>query len=229
MILEIGHYTFSSKQDARIFIRQILNNPANYNQRVDCFHYFLLALLERHPESITKIGPGAAYFSVGKSEHGSPCFWVKRKDGTKTDFSYLACLSGKPVNVNKQVSQAFRLAVKDQLRLAKERFFQKYGEPVQCEVSEVPLYKDTCHMDHISPLTFEVLVRTFLAVKNIKYSPLLIKAPRDGGSHYLLKSKDLASSFRRFHKAVAVIRIVSPEVNGQCMEKLPKAKREVVL
>jgi len=76
---------------------------------------------------------------------------------------------------------------------------------------------------------FFVLVRTFLAARNIKYSPLLIEAPMDGGSHYLLKNKDLASSFRRFHKAVAVIRIVSPEVNGQCMEKLPKAKREVVL
>ena len=224
MIICIGDHDFRSKQDARIYIRRILNSFLTEK------HFpFLLALLQRHPESHQKIGPGVKYFYVGKSEHGSLCFWVKRVDGTKTDFSYLSCLSGKAVNVNKQVSQAFRLSVKDQLRRAKERFFQKYGEPVACEVSEVPLYRDTCHMDHIYPLTFEVLVRTFLAARNIKYSPLLIEAPRDGGSHYLLRNKDLASSFRRFHKVVAVIRIVSPEVNGQCIEKLPKAKREVVL
>lgn len=239
MMICLGDHTFTSKQDARKFIRFILRCPEYWSEYIqltkfgdcskDSLHGFMLALLDRHPESITMIGVGVKYFYVAKSEHGTPCFWLKRINGTKTDFSYLSCLSGKAVNVNKQVSQAFRLAVKDQLRRSKERFFQKYGDSVECEVSEVTLYRDTCHMDHMYPLTFEVLVRTFLAARNIKYSPLLIEAPRDGGSHYILKNKDLASSFRRFHKAVAVLRIVSPEANSQCAEKLPKAKREVIL
>ena len=51
-----------------------------------------------HPEAGDKIGPGVDSFSVERApgrSFGTRCFWVTRSDGTRTEFSYLTCLSGK--------------------------------------------------------------------------------------------------------------------------------------
>jgi hypothetical protein len=64
----------------------------------------LRALLKRHTEYQGKLGPGIAYFFVDlpgdpedKAKLRSPgqCFWVRRTDGTKDDFSIGNCVTQK--------------------------------------------------------------------------------------------------------------------------------------
>ncbi|AAG12662.1 RNA polymerase IIA largest subunit, putative; 12353-6556 [Arabidopsis thaliana] len=52
-------------------------------------------VLQLHPNSVEKIGPGVKGIRVAKSKHGdSCCFEVVRIDGTFEDFSYHKCVLG---------------------------------------------------------------------------------------------------------------------------------------
>jgi hypothetical protein len=47
-----------------------------------------------HPRAKEKIGKGIDHFTVEYSVRGRRCFCLTRIDGTKTDFSFFACVQG---------------------------------------------------------------------------------------------------------------------------------------
>jgi hypothetical protein len=62
----------------------------------------LRALLKRHTEYSDKLGPGIDYFFVdlpgdpedkAKLRNPGQCFWVRRIDGSKDDFSIGTCIT----------------------------------------------------------------------------------------------------------------------------------------
>ena len=173
-------------------------------------------------------GSGIAFFFLAPSGQGNTCFWLKRTDGTATDFSYIAALNGKP-SIETQIKAACRYAVKDQIRRAKEAFFDKHGEIVPCELTGEFVDINSCHLDHVPPLTFDVLVRCFMACKGLKYSSRLLIASGDCNSHYAFKDIRLTRCFQEFHKRVALLRVVSAEANQKNKMLIPKLKRPVTL
>lgn len=57
--------------------------------------FILEKILVHHQDKEAKVGCGVDYVMIDShAEHQVSCFWVVRKDGTKTDFSYWKCLEG---------------------------------------------------------------------------------------------------------------------------------------
>jgi hypothetical protein len=110
--IDVGCQHFASQKDATNYIREILwaHKPGDYviaSQWIDD----LTALLNRHPEAGQKIGVGLRAFLVDKDESGSQCFWLERTDGSRTDFSFHACIKGQPRSVEKEFPAACRYRV----------------------------------------------------------------------------------------------------------------------
>jgi len=72
------------------------SGPGQPQEVTDLAHVtFLTALVERHPEADTKIGPGIAGFKVQVNPEGTGntrCFYVIHPDGSSTHFSFGSCL-----------------------------------------------------------------------------------------------------------------------------------------
>lgn len=82
-------------------------------------HEFLMNLIQGHPEKDLKIGCGILYFFVKETVWNNKCFWICRKDNTRTDFSYLQCLNNDSPK-NRQMNDAKQAA-----RNAVNRIIQK--------------------------------------------------------------------------------------------------------
>ncbi|MFG2463370.1 DCL family protein [Streptomyces sp. NPDC048523] len=109
----IGSREYPSKKAAQEAVRDVLYGysvGSTVDQEAD--HLLLLDLLDMHEEADAKIGVGVEAFAIAPPLQGPyPGFEVIRTDGTRIDFSYLACL--KPPSYRQQVSSAMRVEVKD--------------------------------------------------------------------------------------------------------------------
>lgn len=222
---------FKTKKEAACHLRAMLENSSLFLGDIlgPDAHALLTKLIQRHPQAKEKIGKGIRYFFIAFYQSTNRrCFWIERVDGSRTPFSYLSALNGK-LSVETQIKSAFRYAVKDQLKRAKEDFFDKYGDLVPCEVSGEFLDRHSCHIDHVPPLTFDVLVKCFMATKGLKFSQRLLTANGDCNSHYAFKDKHLSRSFQRYHRRVAVLQMTSARVNQKNKMMVPKVRRPVIL
>jgi Protein of unknown function (DUF3223) len=124
-------------------------------------HDDLLALLERYDAVIThgpaKIGSGVEYFlrrrNVGEN-FSTPGFWVRRTDGTDTDFSYIDAAKGQPKSNAQEFYDVCRGAVATDLLAAKKRHFETHGDSsgrVPCDLSDELISFAEAHLDHAYP------------------------------------------------------------------------------
>ena len=187
-------------------------------------HDELVALLERYDGVITdgppKIGNGVDAFirkrNAGEG-YSTPGFWVRRLDGSETDFSYIAAVKGEPKSNATEFYDACRAAVARDLVAAKKRHFQKHADPagrVACELSGDLITIDEAHLDHAYP-TFGTLVVTFRAARGWQHlvPPGTVSAPADGQTTSVFIEAAVAGSFRAFHHQAALLRIVSARRN----------------
>jgi hypothetical protein len=86
-------------------------------------------------------------------------------DGTTTDFSYPHCVNARSKSLYQEFAQACRAAVAPYLKAAKQEFFANHGDAdgkVKCEITEEMVTADESHLDHKKPMTFQVIVQTFI-------------------------------------------------------------------
>lgn len=137
-------------------------------------HDDLSALLERYDSAITdappKIGSGVVGF-VRRLNRGpgytSPGFWVIRTDGSETDFSFYTAVEGQPKSEAYEFADACRAAVSNDLRAAKKRHFDRYGDAqgrVLCDLTDASISFDEAHLDHAYP-SFGQMVVMFRAAR----------------------------------------------------------------
>jgi hypothetical protein len=180
----------------------------------DALH--LAALLERHDEYKQKVGCGVDHFSIMLTEHGTPCFRLVRTDTTGTDFSYRHCITRRPPSRKQEVSQAFRRAVRFDLYKARDEFFAANKDAdglVTCAETGELISPDRAHMDHRAPLTFEVLVTTFLEGRGLAVGDVPMTSGQDEQVSPEITDPDLAEAFRRYHARLALLDIVRNNVN----------------
>jgi Arc/MetJ family transcription regulator len=150
------------------------------------------------------------------TEMGTPCFRVVRTDGTGTDFSYSHCVRGRTPGRKQEVSQAFRRAVRFDLYKARDRFFAEHrdaGGLIACAVTGVRIRPDEGHMDHRPPLTFEVIVTTFLEGRGLSLEDVPLTDGRDEQVSPELTDDALAEAFRQYHGNLARLDFVKDTVN----------------
>ncbi len=79
---------FRTKTAALSYYRAMLRPGAALDQEM------ILKLLEHHPRASTKIGCGIEHFYVAGAAFGTRCFYAKRRDGSRVDFSIGKCFEG---------------------------------------------------------------------------------------------------------------------------------------
>jgi hypothetical protein len=212
----IASRSFASQKEATEFFRAMLRSytPGSRVNDVDALH--LAALLERHSEYVQKVGCGLDHFSVVMTEHGTPCFNLIRRDGTGTEFSYLHCITQRPPSRKQEVSSAFRWLVRLDLFKKRDEFFAEFADAegrVPCAETGERIIKSEAHMDHRAPMTFEVIVLTFLAGRGMAYADVPITEGQDNQTTAEITDLALGEEFRRYHAKVALLDLVRNKVN----------------
>ncbi len=184
--------------------------------------FFIYDLLSNHKNADEKIGCGVASITVEQNPtfRTKRNFWVIRKDGSKTDFSFLKCIT--PVTPMKQFRSACRNAVVNQIQQFKIVHFRKYANEqglVKCPITEQWVNREMAHVDHIHPQTFDNLVRTFIEERNIDINSIEYKKLTDGMIGRDLADENLVSDWAEYHRQNAQLQIISRTANLSIVKK----------
>lgn len=200
MRYKLGNYVFARKVDAVKYIRDILHtHPRN----VPISDLVVYALLFQHPNVQEKVGLGIKSIVIRTNSYGNaPGFYIKRVDGSEIDFSYKHCFT--PRTHKSDVRKAMRTEIIKQIHHFRDANFHGC-----CEVTGEKLTREEVHIDHESPLFFE-LVDRFLNCEQVSIKDVSIDSI--GETAYLSDSQ-LADRWRAFHKKYAVLRCVSKQFN----------------
>ena len=150
------------------------------------------------------------------TEHGTQCFRIIRNDGSGTDFSYPHCVAEKAPSRKQEVSQAFRRAVRFDLYKARDVFFSGHTGAdglVACAVTGDRIGRGQGQMDHRPPMTFEVIVTTFLAARGLPVDDVPLTVGQDNQVSPEVADQALSEAFRTYHTAVARLDFVKNTVN----------------
>ncbi len=216
---------WKTQKDALDHFRRILRSYDDDTVIDDPVHHDdLAALLERYDMTITnapsKIGCGIAHFmrrlnyGVGYSTAG---FWVVRTDGTKTDFSFPHAVKGKPKQQAHEFADACRAAVTEDLKSAKKRHFDRFGDGegrVLCDLTNQPITLQEAHLSHAPP-TFGCLVVMFRTAFGLhaEIPAGTLTPPQDKQTTTTFSNIALADAFREFHRKRAVLRVIAAKRN----------------
>ncbi|PHM08177.1 DCL family protein [Nostoc sp. 'Peltigera malacea cyanobiont' DB3992] len=225
---------FKFQKNAKEYFKKMLERYRN-GQTVDTDdHEMLLALIERHPEADKKIGCGVKRLYKDRTDMPTSCFWIEREDGSKTDFSYLTAIAARGKSLYQEFFEACRNAVQDDLKKIKEQFFEKSADEtgkVKCDITgeKVAIYES--HLDHKKPLTFQVIVNTFLAANEIEIKHEMLSMSQDAQFQTTFLDIKLKDKFKRYHYKMADLRIIKTELNLSLggSERILKSKNPVII
>jgi hypothetical protein len=174
-------------------------------------HSVLLGLIENHPDSADKIGCGVDHFEIRLNPifSNSNTFYLVRNDGSETDFSFRACVSGKPKTKWADFCAAARGAISDQILIYKTSRFLEVDQP-RCWITGTLLLPESCHVDHV--ITFDELLRSFISSYAIDVDSAVSKS-EDGNIVPVFASKELRDTWREFHRSNAVLNLATVEAN----------------
>jgi hypothetical protein len=214
--VELATQRFATQNAAILFFKEMLSRyqPGDRVKEDDALH--LAALLERHDEYKAKVGCGVDHFAVMMTEHGTPCFRIVRGDGTGTDFSYRHCVTQRPPTRKQEVSQAFRRAVRFDLYKARDEFVAANRNAeglVTCAETAKLMAPEQAHMDHRAPMTFEVLVTTFLEGRGLGVQDVPLTSGEDEQVSPEITDSELSEAFRRYHANLALLDLVENKIN----------------
>jgi len=230
----LGRVEFKNKKEAHLFFKAMLNKYRNHQTIEEDDATILFALIERHPEALQKIGCGIKRFYKAETDQGTSCFWIERFDKSQTDFSYISCVDAKGKSLLQEFSEACRETVRESLEIAKDKFFEQNGDAegkVECEVTGEKIAKYESHLDHKKPMTFQIIVQTFLAASGIMPASEMMSIAQDGQFVTTFVDEKVAKDFKDYHKKVAKLRIITAKKNLILggTERMTKIKRPVAL
>ena len=214
--MELSTRSFDTKGKATAFFKAILNRYRPGDRVSDGDARDLASLLTRHHEYEIKVGIGVDHFEVMMTEHGSQCFRIVRRDGTGTDFSYIRSIKNKPPAVKEEVSRAFRQVVKFDLYKARDEFYATHRDGdglIVCAATGDRISCKDAHMDHRPPMTFEVIITTFLGSKAMAWEDVPLTSGQDNQVSPLITDSALWEAFRAYHAKVAVLDFVKDTID----------------
>jgi len=145
---------------------------------------FLLKLIEGHPDYDSKVGCGIEGFCIKRTYWNNNCFFIKRLDGTETDFSYSVCL--KPRSHIQKVKAACRTAItKDMMIVSRPGYIAHHETP------------------------FKEIFERWISKKDIE--KLEMNESKDNCITTSFKDESITKDFRDFHNSIAKIKEVTIE------------------
>lgn len=141
------------------------------------------------------------------------CFYLVEANNERTLFSYRLAINGDLSSMQK-FTRACRNTVQVELRAFKAARFA--NRPVKCAISGKIVEWEECQVDHKSPLTFSVIVKSFIVSNALDVD--LIEYVYQNSSEFFA-SPSLSEKFSAFHREMAVLRIVATEENAKLASK----------
>jgi hypothetical protein len=213
--INIGERVFASKTAALEHFKQILDfyQPGDQLSPEHSRCVIGLAFREWGAEDLIALDTdlGGPFDSAMVDYHpefpGTKCFFLLDPSGESHPFSYRLSITGG-LSADKLFSRGCREVVSNRLRDFKKECFR--NRPVRCAITNEIVEWEECQIDHKSPLTFSVIVRSFIVASQIDTSSILYV---DDGPKPRFSDLDLAARFDAFHKDMAVLRLVATRQN----------------
>lgn len=206
---------FASKKALKDEIKRILYSVVPPARLAGTDAAFVLALLERHPSASRKIGCGVKAVGVVKERvWGTRHFYIRRLDGSGTDFSYMACLT--PPTHKAQVKRALRHTVQSDIVDWRCGYFEVYADKdgrIPCAVTGRLVLMGESHVDHAPPATFDVLIGRWLARRRLSVAEVALAPADDNQIVRALASQALSDDWRQYHSDHAALRVVEARQN----------------
>lgn len=220
-----GGLGFNSKAAVTKYIQSEILYAYEDRQPVSPGHFaFLLDLLKSHKRSSQKIGCGIAaiWSQPNPLYHNNRGFWLRRTDGTETDFSFYQCLS--PTTNAKDALSALRSAIRPQIDEFRTEAFRATDRLI-CPVTGDTVMLGNHHVDHATP--FQKLVDAWLAEQQLTLEKIDVDPHGDGDIEDRITDPALAASWAAFHRAYARLRIVTREANLSILRRGNNGPSEV--
>ena len=185
---------------------------SEYNAEYDGDKMNVIAIVKRTRDIIMDYGweTGDYINSIMIDFHpdfrSTKCFYIIGSEGRQL-FSYILKINGALSN-NQQFSRACRHRVAERLREFKKEQFK--NRPVKCALTNEIIEWEECQIDHKSPLTFSVIVKSFIVAHKIDINS--VEYVYDNSKEQFA-NKDIADKFDDFHKEMAVLRVLSTKQN----------------
>lgn len=165
----------------------------------------------------------------------SSSFWVVRKDGTATDFSYRSAVTLVVGDRSRDFYGACRASVSRDLAAVKRRAFEQYANEdglVECELTGELISLDDAHLDHAWPY-FSQLVAGFRVARgwSREIPQGVVSLPQDAQFEASFLDGEVEQAFLAYHHNLAILRIVSKTANlsNAHLAKKPNVKRPILL
>jgi len=209
---------FKTKQKLREYIRQIRDQYADYDP-LNNFHLkFMSELLMRHEDPYRKIGCGilSMYVKTNPIFKNNRGFYIKRIDGSETDFSFEICLKNE--TRLQKFKQAARTAISEDIIGFKKAFFRNHTSPI-CEVTGELLTSKNCHVDHAPPNTFEQIIKRFIEDNHVNIETINLLDSEDNRIRNEFADKEFEHQFILYHNELANLRVISRLANLSIVKK----------
>ena len=216
-VVDLGHRVFQTKAAAQKYFREAISQR-QVGEKIteqDPLYRDIAALLQRHPERDQKVGVGLQSFAVHLDAAGNRMLCLERLDGSTTDFSYVSCVRGAGPTLDKELAEAARAAVRDDIAAIKVDFFRQHQNEdglAPCQETGRLMSIADAHVDHW-PLTFEALLRQFCARHNVVAGRDILEYPRDNQTFTAFVCEQTKSLWLEFHRANATLLVVHSRVN----------------
>jgi hypothetical protein len=227
MLMNIGPLSFPTKTAARDHFRAILWRHPVGQEMTGPDVAEVAALLDLHHARNIKIGCGVAGFVVKLDRFNNRYFEIRRTDGSRTDFSYLQCLTPTPART--RFVGALRRAVAPDIVAARNAYMKHHNGRIVCAETDVPLTLDQAHLDHRYPDTFEALVNEFTTARKLTDYEALIAEHNDNDTEDRLADPMLAAEFRTFHLSRAELDFVIRRVNLARRQTKRQTEPQIIL
>jgi hypothetical protein len=195
----------------RVAVQKILRGHQLWDVLTGDEDIFIRDLIALHPATEDKIGCGIDHIEIRPDpDYGTTrCFYVVRTDGLSTDVSYKKCINGE--KQRQLLRPAFRNAIRPQVVQFKQAQFA-IG-PQRCPYTKELLIFDTCHVDHLPPMTFETLVTEWLKLNSLKEADVQITEREDNISTRFMTNANQIASWTAYHQQHARLRVLSRRGN----------------
>lgn len=212
----IGPYEFKFKKDAEAALRKILHQYKTTPGRPIAVEDedILFEALKQHPQSAEKIGAGIQHFFVDLTEYGTPCFHLKRVDGSTTDWSFKEVLN--PSTPDRKFLAACCEAVAEQKFAFRDRARGGEDWPRGAQGQLLPL--DQVDVDHVEP-QFREIVDSFIRENSIDVGETGFLETGDHRTKTEFTDKGLEARFADYHRVVARLRVISSFENRRRKRK----------
>lgn len=180
---------------------------------------FIAELFARNVEAQQKTASGVAGFFWAKSpQHATDCFWVKRLDGTETEFGLPACLEG----CSRLNRMALRAAVSADVARFREARLALEDLYFVSDYSGVRFPVAEAEVDHVIP--FERIVDDFFPARGIDLAVALLTAAVDAQSEPVWRDPELIAQFREFHGTFELRLVHSREIQSAIRREQRRAR-----